>query len=129
MRSLKTHSKMTTEIPSEREEQIVLTQYLDLKGLPYFHVPNSTFTKSWKQKQLNKYMGVKPGVPDLFICVAGRMVAVELKRTKRGVISEYQRRWLDILNEHGVEAVVCKGADEAIKFIESRNSNGSERKV
>lgn len=51
--------------PTEQQEQIVLIQYLNLKGIPHFRVPNETYTKSWNQKRLNKALGVKAGVPDL----------------------------------------------------------------
>ena len=48
-----------------------------------------------------------------------RLVFIEMKRKKGGTISANQKRWLKTLNEAGVQSVVCKGCDEAIKFIES----------
>lgn len=106
-------------IPSEDEEQSVVVNYLRLKGIPHFHVPNSTYTKSWSQKRKNKMMGVSPGVPDIFFFVGGKPYAIELKRRKMGVVSSHQKEWLETLNNNGVQAIVAKGADAAIEFIDS----------
>lgn len=108
---------------TEYEEQVAFVQYLSLNHLPYFHVPNSTWTNSMNQKRRNLVLGVKPGVPDLFVIVNGQLVAIEMKRTKGGVTSLYQKEWLDLLNSIGVKAVVTRGCDEAIKFIESLKGN------
>lgn len=109
---------VNSAIPLEQEEQIALVEYLNLKNIPHFRVPNETYTKSWNQKRLNKVLGVQPGVPDLFVIFNNQMKAVELKRKKGGVTSEAQKEWIKKLNEAGVPAQVCKGCDEAIKFIE-----------
>lgn len=106
-------------LPTEDEEQSVVVNYLRLRGIPHFHVPNSTYTKSWSQKRKNKMMGVVPGVPDLFFFVGGKPYAIELKRRKMGVVSSYQKEWLETLNNNGVRAIVARGADEAIEFVES----------
>jgi len=106
--------------PTEYAEQVAFRQWLDLMKLPYFRVPNETYTKSWRQKRMNTELGVKAGVPDIFICVAGRVVAVEMKRIKGGVVSPHQKEWIETLNEHGLETVVARGASEAIEFIERK---------
>lgn len=113
--------RMASLIPTEDAEQAAFVQWLRLKRLPHFHVPNSTYTKSWKQKAKNKALGVVPGVPDIFVVVGGKLVAVEMKRTKGGVVSASQIEWLKTLESAGVAGRVCKGADEAIKFIEEQN--------
>lgn len=111
---------VNSSIPSEDQEQATFVSYLRLKGLPHFHVPNSTYTKSWSQKRKNNRLGVVPGPPDLFIVVGGKLCAVEMKRKKGGVISPYQKEWIDILNNAGVETVVCRGSKEAIDFIKKK---------
>ena len=68
-------------------------------------------------------------MPDLFVCVAGKLVAVEMKRTKGGVVSESQKKWLEILNAHGIEARVCKGAEEAIDFINEYLPSGKSKNL
>jgi len=49
-----------------------------------------------------------------------RLDVIEMKRKKGGKLSPEQKAWLEILNAAGVESVVCKGFDEAKKFIEER---------
>lgn len=108
---------MTNYTPTEYEEQVVLVQYLSLKGYPFFHVPNSTYT-SWNQKRRNRALGVQKGPPDLFAIINGKMIAIELKRLKGSSTSPQQKEWIELLNGAGVPARVCKGADAAIEFIE-----------
>ena len=110
---------MTMPLPTEDIEQRIVVQYCDLKGYPRFRVPNETYTKSWAQKAKNKALGVSPGVPDLFVVVGNRLIAIEMKRQKGGTTSPPQRKWLEVLNRAGITARVCKGADEAIQFINS----------
>ena len=105
-------------ISSEYEEQIALCQYLELKHYKYFHVPNSTWTKSFNQKRRNKALGVKAGVPDMMIFVGSQLIAIELKRVKKSVTSPEQKMWIDTFNKAGIPARICKGFDECQKFIE-----------
>lgn len=110
--------------PEDREQYAVI-QYCDIKGLAVFHVPNSTWTKSVMQRTKNTLLGVRSGVPDLFVLLPNvGTIAIELKRAKEkgksGTVSANQKAWLEILNNiPGTDAHVCHGADEAIKVIES----------
>ena len=106
-------------MPSEAEEQAMVVQYCLLKKYKFWHTPNSTYTKSWRQKAHNRAMGVQAGIPDLFIIVDGNLIAVEMKRQKGGVVSPAQKEWIETLNNIGISAKVCKGAEEAIAFINS----------
>lgn len=127
------------ENPTEDQEQMAFVQWLRLKNIPHFRVPNETFTKSFKQKAKNKALGVSSGVPDLFVVIPAikwrfsvivdadkdlyattRLVAIEMKRKKGGTTSANQKQWLETLNSAGIESVVCKGCEEAIKFVEER---------
>lgn len=108
----------TALLPTEEQEQTVFVRWLKVKDIPHFRVPNETYTHSIRQKAKNKALGVSPGVPDLFVVAGGRLVAIEMKRKKRGTVTPPQKQWLDTLNGVGVWAVVCRGADEAIAFIE-----------
>lgn len=108
----------TSVIPSEYDEQVALVQYLNLKGIPHFRVPNETYTKSWNQKRMNKALGVQPGIPDLFVIVKNQLLGIEMKRRKGGVVSEPQKKWIAILNGANVPTKVCRGYEEAIQFIE-----------
>ena len=105
-------------IPTEDQEQIAVVQYCILKGYPHWHTPNSTFTKSWKQKTKNKAMGVSPGVPDLGVIVNNRLIFIEMKRVKGGSLSEHQKLWIANLERAKVPVRVCKGFKEAKAFID-----------
>lgn len=106
-------------IPTEEQEQILFIQWLRSKRLDYWHTPNSTYTKSWNQKRKNQAMGVQSGIPDLFVIVNGKVVGVEMKRAKGGVVSSNQKIWIERLNNAGIETIVAKGHKQAIDFIES----------
>ena len=110
--------------PPEEAEQLALVQWLELHKIKYTHVPNEGKHKvQYRAKQ--KRLGVKPGIPDLLIfdrppaCPDNVGAAIELKRRKGGTVSSEQTAWLTILQERGWAVAVCKGATEAIEFLES----------
>lgn len=113
--------------PTEDVEQMHLVMYCRSKGYKFFRVPNETFTKSWNQKRKNKELGVVPGVPDLFVIAHGRLMAVEMKRIKGSTTSSEQKEWIEALNDVGIPAKVCKGAGNAIKFIEESGKLENEQ--
>ena len=106
--------------PYEEDEQIKLAQYLDMKNYCWCHVPNEGKHKiQYYAKQ--KRLGVKKGVPDNFIfdVIDGyKGIAIELKRKKGGRVSKEQKEWLNKLQNRGWLTRVCKGADEAIDWLE-----------
>lgn len=105
-------------IPTEEQEQMRFIGWLVINDLDYWHTPNSTYTKSWSQKRHNTNMGVQSGIPDLFVIVKNRVVGVEMKRAKSGVVSANQKIWIKKLNDASIPTKVCKGAQEAIKYIQ-----------
>lgn len=107
-------------VPTEEVEQRIVVQYLELKGHTFTHIPNSTFTKSWKVKRRNKEQGVRAGIPDLFCIINNKPVWIEMKRQKGGVLSESQKNWIKALQDAGQTVFVARGADEAIKFIQEQ---------
>ncbi len=111
--------KMASSVPLESDEQQAVVQYLEIKGIKHSSIPNSTFTKSWKQKAKNKREGLKPGLPDLLMIINNRLIFIEMKRIKGGVVSKVQKEWKDAINEcRGVNSFICKGFDEAKKIID-----------
>jgi hypothetical protein len=90
---------MTLPVPTEEVEQRIVVQYCQIKGYPMFHVPNSTYTKSWSIKRRNTDLGVSAGVPDLFVIVRNQLIAIEMKRVKGGTTSGEQKIWLERLND------------------------------
>lgn len=103
--------------PTEDQEQQVVVQYLEFKGHKFTAIPNSTYTKSWKQKVKNTRTGLRAGFPDLVAIVDGTFIAIEMKRIKGGVLSKEQANWIEALNDSGIDARVCKGAKQALAFI------------
>jgi len=78
-----------------------------------------------------KAEGVKPGVPDIHIPIARGEYSglwIELKRLKGSSFQENQKFWLNELNKYGAFAVMCKGAEEALKITEMylNEENGLE---
>jgi len=106
-------------VPLEYDEQKVVVEYLERRGLKFSSIPNSTYTKSWAQKSKNKASGLRAGLPDLLIIVKHTLLFIELKRVKKSTVSDCQKVWQKALNEVGgnVVARVCFGADEAISLI------------
>jgi hypothetical protein len=116
---------MTLAVRTEAQEQRYLVQYLRFMNIPHFRVPNETYTTSFKQKSQNKALGVSRGVPDLFAIVADRLIGIEMKRVKGSSTSLDQKAWVSLLNGAGIPTRICKGYDEAIKFIEEIEKNGT----
>jgi len=114
-------------IPTESQEQRAVMQWAEVcKGMCpelalLVHIPNGGLRDPIVAVKL-KREGVKKGFPDLFLPVPRGQyhgLMIELKRVKGGVVKPEQKQWLDHLNAQGYRAVVCKGADEAIKEIEN----------
>lgn len=109
-----THSE-----PTEAQEQVAVVEWCDWRHIPVMHIPNEGKRSRWAGYQL-KRQGLRPGVPDLFVPVARggyHGLFVEMKRRDGGRLTEAQREWIDLLGREGYRAVVCHGADEAIREI------------
>ena len=110
--------------PPEEAEQQVLAQWLDMHKINWFHPPNGGHRNVIVASKL-KVHGVKRGVPDVIIVDPPPLysnkvgTAIELKRRKGGHLTDEQKEWLDILQLRGWAVAVCRGADEAIRFLES----------
>lgn len=104
--------------PIEEIEQIHFVQWLDMKGYKYTAIPNSTYTKSIMQKMKNKRMGLRAGFPDLVVIAEGKFMCVEMKRLVNSSLSPAQKEWIEALQAAGIPAGVCKGAEEAIAFVQ-----------
>ena len=105
---------------TEKQESIVLAKYLTYRRLCFLHVTNEG-ERSPKTARILKMMGFKDGFPDYLIfnrAKNGVGMAIELKRTKGGVLAPEQKQWLLDLQAQGWVAVVAYGAGAAIKMIE-----------
>jgi hypothetical protein len=104
--------------PEDWEHKAVV-EYCDARGIPVFHVPNSTFTKSRMVRLRNTILGVRAGIPDLCVVTPSGLLFIEMKKTGKSETTAYQKEWIERLNNTpGCEARVCKGAEVAIAFIE-----------
>ena len=118
-----------TQVASEHLEQVAFARWLTIKKIPFFAIPNGTYlagTQMQRVKQMAKLKaeGFKAGVADLAILLPNKIVFIEMKRTKGGVVSEHQIEWLQLFNTFSYcEAHVAKGADHAIKIISDIISN------
>ena len=107
-----------TSCPLEYNECCTFVDWLELKGLKFSHVPHETWTSSLGVKAKNKRLGVRKGVPDYIIITSQGLLFVEMKRQKGSKISQSQREWIKELQAlDGIEARICKGAEEAIEFV------------
>lgn len=114
-------------IPTELEECLLLVEYLELRGFKFCHINNEMFTRSWKQKNRQVALGSAKGFPDYLVLVGNTLVGIEMKRIKGSVTSQAQKEWIERLNAAGVETRVCKGCEEAIKFINEVEANNKEK--
>lgn len=130
---------MVNNTPLESLEQKTLVAWLEMQGLLFTAIPNSTYTTSWAVKRRNYEQGLRKGLPDLVIVIPperaasglGRVIFVELKRVKGGVVSPEQKKWIAALNAVGgtVDAFVAHGADEAIEEIARVIGVGTDKVV
>jgi len=112
--------------PLEDQEQLLLVNWLRMKGIRFHHSPNGGHRHKATAGRL-KAQGVSAGFPDLIIFPrSGQSVLfIELKRRSGGRVSDHQREWIDYLNElfflgYPIQAEICRGFEEARRFIELR---------
>lgn len=79
-----------------------------------FHIPNeSVGGQGWIIR--NRQLGVKKGVPDLFLPIpmsGYHGLFIEMK-ARGGRVSPEQTRWIEALNQFGYLAVVAYGWEDA----------------
>ncbi|MHB0967410.1 MAG: VRR-NUC domain-containing protein [Bellilinea sp.] len=107
---------------SEHDEQVALFEWAsyhpELRFM--FAIPNGGARHPAVAVKL-KAEGVKRGVPDIFLPLARGGyygLFIELK-TETGRPTREQREWIRALLEENYLAIVCKGMDEAKRWIES----------
>ena len=116
---------VTLDTISEAQEQTAVMTWARYNERKYpmlkwlFHIPNGGSRHPAEAVTL-KRMGVKPGVPDLFLPYPVNGYSglwIEMKAEK-GRPTALQKEWLEWLNQQGYRAVVCHGAESAIYEIE-----------
>ena len=116
---------VTTTYPTEDAEQMALFRWAELQAGKYpelrllFHIPNGG-SRGKAEAGRFRAMGVKAGVPDLFLPVARGTwhgLFIEMKRRKGGRVSPEQEDWMQALVFQGYAAIVCHGMEEAAREI------------
>ena len=114
--------------PTEDAEQSALVKWLRASRIVFTAIPNGAYlfggrldrAKQWHKLQRT---GCQRGFPDMLIFTpppynpGTRGVAVEMKRTKGGRVSEDQQAWLDQLEALGWSAIVARGVDDAVRQL------------
>ena len=119
-------------VPKEHDEQCAVVAwwrvYSRTRGidpLQMIAIPNGQlmFRFATNPHGLLAYLhkeGMRDGAPDLIIFHAvspWHGLAVEMKRTTGGIVSDDQKTMAAVLSKAGYMCRVCKGADEAIGVI------------
>ena len=101
---------------SEHLEQVEFVQWMKRTHPEHriFAIPNGGLRHTAVAMQM-KAEGVSAGVPDLMI--PSLKAFIEMKRVKGSSVSPQQKDWLAYLESVGYQTKVCKGKDEAIKFV------------
>ena len=85
--------------------------------LAYCHVPNGG-RRSKAEAGAFEAMGVRDGVPDLLIWTPnGRHFAIEVKASRRAVLSDAQVVWHSTLESLGHRVYVCRSVDDVERCL------------
>ncbi len=124
--------------PSENEIQASFFEWLDYVAVKnpevalFYAIPNGSY-KSPAARAMFKRTGLKSGVPDCHLPVSGYMgdvapiekiaakgLWIEFK-SKRGVLSEAQKVWIEALRSQGHRVEVCRdlasAANATIEYL------------
>ncbi len=108
----------------EDAEQMALIEWTELQKGKYpellmlFHIPNGGKRNRIEAARFKK-MGVKAGIPDLFLPVpraAYHGLFVEMKSLD-GKPTKDQKEWIKALSKQGYAVEVCYGFEQAQKVI------------
>lgn len=118
--------------PLEDDECEAFSNWLKLNNIPHAHIANESRSSSrgaMIRGAKLKRMGQSRGVWDYEVYVPIRgitgkidcyeLIKIEMKRRYGGVVSAEQKQWGKIYELSGINCRVCKGADEAIKYVQS----------
>jgi len=116
--------------PLEDDECITFSSWLKLNNIPHAHIANESRSSNKnaiiRGAKLKK-MGQSRGVWDyeVYVPIKGitgevdcyELLKIEMKRRKGGTVSIEQKQWGKIYELAGIPCKICKGADEAIAFV------------
>lgn len=87
----------------EKAVENKIKKWLKDKGYWFFKVHGSIFQPS--------------GIPDILACINGTFVAIEVKRSKGGVVSPLQKAQIAKIKENGGIAGVANSLDEFLEIL------------
>ncbi len=117
--------------PTEAVEQEALFRWAVLQppesGIRLMmHIPNGGYRKPSEAARF-RALGVRAGVPDIFLPVARggyHGLWIELKRRRGGRVSGEQAGWIDALKKQGYACAVCHGWEAAVAVIQGYMRGG-----
>ena len=113
--------KWHTRLNKESDEQKLLIRILRIARLRCFAVPNEG-RRGGRTGAGMVARGLSAGAPDLIVIdlapSTGRPVAIELKG-KGGVVSENQKRMLDLMADAGWHTIVGWGCDHTLEQLKA----------
>ena len=114
------HQTSATRREEERLQNAVV-QYFAIalpKDCEFWHTPNAGKMSPSYGRRL-KLMGVKAGMPDLFLLYDGQLLGIELK-TKGGRIEVSQKAMHARLSDLGCPVAVCRSIEDVEAFLAPR---------
>lgn len=87
----------------EKAVENKIKKWLKDKGYWFFKVHGSIFQPA--------------GIPDILACINGKFVAIEVKRSKGGVVSPLQKAQIQKIKENGGIAGVACSMEEFLEII------------
>lgn len=111
---------------SEHQEQCLVISWchahepIDSRLGSIFAIPNGLWAKNAGSARKAKAEGLKKGVPDLFLAVAGsgsHGLFIEMKKTGKSQTTIEQKQWLANLAAAGYACEICRGHAAAIDII------------
>jgi hypothetical protein len=100
---------------SEHEIQKAIVQYLALKNLCYFAVPNGGHRHIVVASKL-KAEGVRSGVPDIALIHQGHYYGIEVK-TLKGRLSDSQKTMIQLIHDKGGLVGVVRSVKDTINLL------------
>ena len=105
---------------TEQSEQETLVQWLKLKNIWHYAIPNGAWTKNYGVAVNLKKAGLSPGTPDICIPTpknGKHGLYIEMKPKSGGKVSLSQIGWIKYLTEAGYVAKVAHGFDHAMQIV------------
>ena len=104
----------------EHQIQKAISQYLDLRGLCYWAVPNGGMRNITVACKLRKE-GVKQGVPDISLVYRGKFFGIEVKKPKTitpaGRLSYSQKERISEIEKSGGVVGIAYGVPDVIELL------------